>query len=100
MQKSRINRFRTAFAILFLAFTLYSIFFITHEAHHECSGEDCPICFMMQMAEQNLKLLRYVLFSASVSYLFFRALNNNLSIFCESVLNPTTLISQKIRLND
>lgn len=36
-------------AILFCSM-LYSIFFITNNTHHDCTGESCPICEQLQIA--------------------------------------------------
>lgn len=30
---------------------LYSVFFLANNAHHDCTGENCPICEQLQVAE-------------------------------------------------
>ncbi len=87
-------------AVLFLIFTVYSVFYIAHESHHECSGEDCPICHVMQIAVQNIKLLSYALASSSALLCLKNFERHNNSFLCKSNLKADTLISQKIRLND
>lgn len=64
---SKFNRLRAVFAALFIAFTVFSVFFVAAEAGHDCSGDDCPICFVIQVAEQNVKLLSLALCAAGVS---------------------------------
>ncbi len=36
-------------AILLVALTMFSAFFIILEADHDCSGEDCPVCAAIQL---------------------------------------------------
>lgn len=100
MQNEKLSRCRTVLSVLFLVFTIYSLFYIGHEARHECSGEDCPVCYVIQVAEQNLKLLGVALAVVVVSSFFKKCDSKKINAFPESVLNPSTLISQKIRLND
>ncbi len=55
---SRRKRITAVFMLLVvLAFLLLSTFFIAHEADHECSGEDCPVCALIQISENNLRQL-------------------------------------------
>ena len=42
--------------ILLIVFVLVSSFwFILHETHHDCSGEDCPVCAMIAVCKNTLK---------------------------------------------
>ena len=40
--------------VLMLVFVLFSVFFIAHEAHHDCTGEDCPVCAASRLCERIL----------------------------------------------
>ena len=41
--------------ILLIVFVLVSSFwFILHETHHDCSGEDCPVCAMIAVCKNTL----------------------------------------------
>ena len=40
--------------VLMLVFVLFSVFFIAHEAHHDCTGEDCPVCAAIRLCERIL----------------------------------------------
>lgn len=42
-------------AFLMLAVMLFSAFYITAEAEHDCSGHDCPICVCIQQCENMLQ---------------------------------------------
>ena len=64
---SKLNRLRAVLAADFIAFTVLSVFFAAAEAGHDCSGDDCPICFVIQLAEQNVKLLSLALCAAGFS---------------------------------
>lgn len=64
---SKFNRLRAVFAALFIAFTVFSVFFAAAEAGHDCLGDDCPICFVIHVAAQNVKLLSLALCAAGVS---------------------------------
>lgn len=100
MQNSRLNKIRTALAAILLAFTVFSVSFSAMEHNHECSGEDCAICYVIQVAEQNLKLLKIT--AAFIAILTFTSFykNKNFTIIKNYSLNTQTLISNKIRLND
>ena len=66
----------------FLFVTLASFFYIAKEENHNCTGEDCPVCAVAAMPGQ--KILP-VLVAA---------------ILCFFVVCWTSLVSQKVRLND
>ena len=74
--------------------------FIVHEAGHDCSGHDCPVC---QMIAVNVNLLRFlglaVLLLLAVSVLLRgRFTHREQERFCLPASG--TLVSWKIRLND
>ena len=68
--------------------------------HHECSGEDCPICYVMQLSTDRLKLLTFALASILVVVGLKKLRAVSIYINREFLLKADTLISQKIRLND
>ena len=74
--------------------------FIAHEADHDCTGEDCPVCLMLAV---NIRLLRAIglallvlpaLFSLTALRSAYGRQNSIVSF------RPGTLVSWKIRLND
>lgn len=86
-------------AAALLAMALCSILFSAAERFHECHGDDCPVCQLLQISEQNIKLLSLALFFAvAVGGERFKK-NEGASILCGPVLKSKTLVSQKIRLN-
>ena len=42
-------------AALFVLVMLSSLVFIVLEAEHDCTGEDCPICYQIHVCERTLK---------------------------------------------
>ena len=99
MQEEKIKKRALFIAAALLALTVFSIFFSTAERFHECHGDDCPICLLLQIAEQNIKLLSLALFIAvAVGGDRFKKIQDA-SIICGPLLKSKTLVSQKIRLN-
>ena len=95
---------RRAAALLFcigLVFALaVSSAFIAHEAGHDCSGHDCPIC---QMIAANVNLLRALGLAALMLTALSAALREGFTHRDQQRLclpASGTLVSWKIRLND
>lgn len=85
--------------ILFIFVTFASLFYIVKEADHECTGEDCPICACVHQAQQMLKNLGTgtIVWSGA----FFTIIYTSFVLFrYVYIVLCTTLISQKVRLND
>jgi len=99
-----MNKFKKAFAAVVLLFTFASSVLVAHELHHYCkheiSGGDCPVCLVVQVCEQNLKLLAlaFAAFHAFVAFHGWKRIDFHLSR--TEVSDTSTLITQKIRLND
>lgn len=98
-EKTR-ERFKAAFAVLLLIFTLGSVIFVAHEMHHQCDGEDCHICHIIQICDQNIKLLGFALATFAAVRLARQKPGKALSAIEKSPVTYDTLISRKIRLND
>ncbi|MBQ7433527.1 MAG: hypothetical protein IJV50_08760 [Lachnospiraceae bacterium] len=85
--------------VLFLSVMTLSIFYIVREADHDCTGEDCPVCAMIQTAEQTLQFLGtgmvpVVWLLVPVLFLFLKKRMEETGIVCR------TLVQQKVRLNN
>ena len=93
MQKKEIR------AALLLALTIFSISFFATERFHDCAGEGCPICLLLNISEQNTKLLSLALIIlAAVGGRQLEKIFRDL-ILCKPALKSNTLVSQKIKLN-
>lgn len=84
---------------VFIVVTFFSIFFIVKEADHDCTGENCPICACIHQAEETLQQLGAGTVGAED---FLPAIEMAaLALACAFLFVPcTSLISQKVRLND
>jgi len=95
------RKFHRLFLIIFILFILNSIFFQIHEADHECSGEECPVCQIMQIAAQNIKLINLEsideVFSSYKLPNFFIKQN---SPFKNIFFISKSPVSQKVRINE
>lgn len=95
------NKLRIAAILLILAvlfFVLFSVFFIVHEADHDCSGDDCPVCMLIQIYEDNIRQVGSGDAASATGILVFLALT--MPVFMAFSVRTSTLISNKIRLNN
>lgn len=96
-KKQKTQAFLICTALIIV--TLFSVLFIVKEAGHDCTGENCPVCACIRQAEQNLKQVGTGRIEAAV-YPPVMA-QSVLALVCVFLTVPcTTLISQKVRLND
>ena len=100
MSDAKIRKIKNLLSVLLIIFTVSTLFYTADEMHHECSGDDCHICQVIQISVQSLKLLTFALATVFIALNFKNVKNHNDSIIVKSVFEPNTLISQKIRLND
>ena len=76
--------------------------YIVHEAahHHECSGENCPVCQFIDQVERVLRGFGMILL-ALLLICFAPAVRRDWCAFISANLLPSgTLVSRKIRLNN
>ncbi len=102
-----MNKRRHVFAAIICVVLLLSIFvssaYIVHEAahHHDCTGDNCPICRFIAQIEQlrrgfgmALLALLLICYALAVGHeLRTRAMAEDVPALC-------TLVGRKIRLND
>ncbi len=97
------NRTRTlAFIIAFmmLACVLCSVFLEAAEADHDCSGEDCPICSVLELCGRTGKRMRECGVTFFVVICLLPMLAEGFAGICEeSVFMAQTPVSRKVRLN-
>lgn len=85
--------------LLLLSVMTLSVFYIAKEVNHDCTGTDCPVCEMIQTAEQTLQffgtgLVLLVWLLVPALFLFLKKKMEKTGILCR------TLIQQKVRLNN
>ncbi|MFQ9680966.1 MAG: hypothetical protein ACLRZH_13595 [Ruthenibacterium lactatiformans] len=73
--------------------------FIAKEAHHDCTGEDCPVCACIHQAEQTLKQIGTG--SSETAGAFAPQFPLVVAFLCLPLFVPVaSLISQKVRMNN
>ena len=102
-EQTMMNAKRTGALMLCIALALVlavSTVYIVHEADHDCSGEDCPICRMIAV---NIKLLSSLgLAVIALLVLFFQLSGQAVRSRRDQHTRffSGTLVSWKIRLDD
>lgn len=76
-----------------------STFYIAHEYHHECDGDECPICILIEQCENTLKQIKDGIPSGFhfIIPLFFVMTQ---LLYCVTYIISETLVSNKIRMNN
>ncbi|MBQ3097635.1 MAG: hypothetical protein IJI54_02570 [Kiritimatiellae bacterium] len=98
--RQRTRRLLAAAGVaLLLGFQTLSAIYITHEADHDCNGDDCPICVQLQQCVANFQLTGSGLEAdaASVSLPVFAA---DRIIPVDVALPNRSLVAQKIQFNE
>lgn len=99
MAEKRQKKIAVIGCLVFLFVTFASLFYIAKEEIHDCTGADCPICACVHQAKQTLKNLGNGIWSMFCAVMYFIAksvlLTATLIYIC-----VTSLVSQKVRLND
>lgn len=94
------NRFLAALLAIAVCFVmLFSVCYIAAHAEHYCIGEDCPICYQLNVCENALKTLGV----AAVVAVFTDAVIYSavlLSAYAKKRRGGTTLILLKIKLSN
>ncbi len=87
------------FAVLLLMLTIFSSVYIITESEHDCEGEDCAICHMIEICEGILRNTGKVL-SFLVIAAFMCFVSEFSSIFKSNLSFKRTLFDLKVRLNN
>jgi len=100
MQKTRLTIIGRISCVLFAVLLLFSICFEVLESDHQCSGEDCPICKVIQIVRQNIKLFGLILATVAVCSGKLEWKRSVSASFESHSDMANTLFIQKTRLND
>ena len=86
-------------AVLFASFMILFNAFAIAETNHDCAGEQCEICRVLEVVETTKKSITYVAICASIAVAaVFAAV---LFIFyCTKQIFSSTLISLKVKLSN
>lgn len=96
-KKKRIISLVLAAAVFFAM--LYSALYIAAEANHDCVGENCPICYQINVCKNTLKNLSLAVCAVAFAAAFTHTLCRSISS-CANVTQSYTLVSLKVKLTD
>lgn len=85
-----------ALAVLFVV--LISSFFVAEETKHDCTGEDCPICYEISICQETVRKL--TVFCAVFAAMLLLSVCIVLSVAQSRPAVCRTLISLKVKLSD
>lgn len=99
-----MNKQKRLIALLMCVGMLLILFvssaYIVHEAGHDCTGEDCPICEFIAQVERVQRGFGMVLLALLLMFLVLTICNFHRGGNRESLPASDTLVSWKIRLNN
>ena len=100
MQNIKQKSTKLVLFALLIVFTVFSLVFMTIEAGHDCSGEDCPICSLILTLQQNLRL--FGLFAAGTAVFGICIFNDEKTSRAKAsyFIQPLSLVSHKIKMNE
>ncbi len=91
--------FAGVMATMMLVVLLFSAFFVAHEAEHECSGEDCPVCACISWCENTLH--RAFAANEASTALFIAAITLLAAAMVPALfIARETPVSGKVRMNN
>ena len=97
---TKVNRFIAvimAFAVVFVM--LFSVCFIIAEAHHDCIGDDCEICYQISICENTLRFTGFSVIAVIVGFLWTFSILL-LPYLSKKSNDNITLVSLKVKLSD
>lgn len=94
------KRFAAGIMAMMLLFAmLFSVFFLSVEAGHECDNGDCPICACMQQCSNTIHVIlksNNVAVATIIPIIYYLSLR--MSFLCDR--KTETLVSIKVRLDN
>jgi hypothetical protein len=85
-------------AVMMLSFVLLVSAFVAFEAHHDCEGEDCPICACIEQCRAILRMAAKT-GGKQVSFMIPVAVFLAVNVYV-SMARSDSLVSRKVRLDD
>lgn len=96
-KQKRIFTLLLAVAVLFVM--LFSAFYIAVEAHHDCTGEDCPVCTLICLCRNTLKNLSLAICAAAFFAVFVSTAGKVLPCG-RSFVRRISPVALKVKLSD
>lgn len=96
--KKQKRRFLSFLAGMFLLAFFLSVFSVLHHVDHDCTGEDCPVCLIINNAKVNFQNLTHTgnLIFKMERLPFYETFTLPCSVFFAN----KTPVSERIRLNN
>lgn len=86
-------------AVAIFAVVLSSALFLAEEAHHDCIGDGCQICFQMNVCRGILKGLSLAIHAAAAALATAYILCGDFGPYEESI-GQVTLVTLKVKLSN
>lgn len=100
LRNSRLKKITAWTAMAAVVFVmLFSVLFISRHVHHECTGEDCPVCAEMMQCSDNVKNISMTVVVATTVFLSCQSVRKKIQRVM-AVYSTGSLISQKVRMNN
>lgn len=100
MQNLKSRRITAWVAMLATVFVmLFSGIYLAEHAEHNCTGNDCPICAVINQCSNNLKTIGTAAIIASASLFVFPLLQGSV-LAVSKIVSCNSLFSQKVRMNN
>ena len=94
------KRFAAVIMCIMLVLSIFTAsFYIVSRAHHECTGQDCPICHEIQLCVQFLNTVGGAAIIVVVAFFTVREFLIVLPLF-DHVCQNNILVSLKVKLSD
>ena len=84
-------------ALVFLF--VFSLAAIVLHTHHDCSGDDCPVCCILKLCQSLFRAL-VCLFTFIGAFSSYAAIKARLRAFYNTGLFPVTLVALKVKLSN
>lgn len=101
-----MSKYRNVIIVAICAVMLLSMFvssaYVVHEAttHHECSGDNCPICQFIAQLEQVRRGFGMMLLALLLICFALAVRREGVALVMADVSALCTLVGRKIRLNN
>lgn len=96
-KKNRLIAGLLAMTVLFVM--LSSVIYIAVESGHDCSGEDCPICYHISICANTLKSVGLIA-AAVTQVVLIGIFDLSLLSSARRLASHTTLVSLKVKLSN
>ena len=85
---------------LLLLTIFFSMLFISEEmGHHDCTGDDCPVCAVIEICINNVEKCGTVVIAVAAAAVVMITFSENNNIYKEAIVF-SSLTGNKVRLNN